>query len=105
MMVTFDADENGGVGGADGVGGDADVLVVVGQGHLVDGQSECPAGRPVQLPDDGRRRQVRLDAGERVVTPPRHVRTRPAPADAVQLQRVAFHQVPRLVHPDHHRNH
>ena len=36
--MTFDADEHGGVGGADGVDGATDVLAVVGQRDLVDRQ-------------------------------------------------------------------
>jgi len=110
MRSTFDPDENGGVVGADGVGGDADVAAVVGQGDVLDAEPDCDAttgGLGGDVDDDARRRrrQVGLGAAGRVETSPRDVGTRPTPANAVQLQRVALHQVPRLLHPHHHRNH
>jgi len=98
--LTFDPNKYGGVGGAERAGCDADVLAVVRQGDVFDRQSSSRLR--LHVADDRRRRQVRLDAAERVATPPCHVWCRPTPTGAFQLQTIAFYQVHRLLHPAHH---
>jgi len=91
MQLTFHPDKCGSVGGADSVGCDTDVLAVVRQGDLLDGQ---PRSRHrLGVADDRIQRRVGVNAAEWVPTPPRDVRDRPTPAGAVQLEPITFNEI------------